>query len=89
MDREVLFNVLNVVDAIQTIDCLDRKVCYEANPIYGKHPSMERIIGTKVATGIIHYLIEDRMPSKTRKVFQVTSIVVQGGVVAFNARLAF
>ena len=89
---EVAYQVLNVVDAAQTIDCLNRNVCIEANPLYGRNPSKGKIIGIKLATGVIHWLvfdhIADRNP-KAAKIFSKVSVIVQGGVVAANLRFAF
>lgn len=89
---EIVFQTLNAVDAIQTIDCLNRNVCTEMNPILGKNPSTEKIIGLKVAGGVFHYLITKeiykRDPNAAR-IFQYVSIGLQGSVVAANLRFAF
>lgn len=89
---EIAYQALSAIDGIQTIDCLNRQVCTEANPIYGRNPSKGKVIGFKVAGGIIHYLIfdyiADRNP-KAAKVFSKVSVIVQGGVVAANLRFAF
>jgi hypothetical protein len=89
---EIVYQSLSAVDAIQTIDCLNRNICYEANPIWGRYPSTEKIIGIKVVSGIIHYLlvkeIYERDP-KAARTFQYVSIGVQGTIVAANMRIAF
>ena len=91
-DREIAYQLLNAVDAAQTIDCLKREVCVELNPIYGRDPTPGKIIGVKVVGGVLHYVIarfiHDRDP-KGAKVFQIVTIVVQGGVVAANFRFTF
>jgi hypothetical protein len=89
---ELVFQSLNAIDAVQTIDCLNRQICYELNPLMGKHPSTEKVIGFKVANGIIHYIltkeIYKRNP-KSARTFQYISIGIQGSVVAANMRFAF
>ena len=60
--------------------------------IYGVNPSKGKVIGIKLATGVIHWLvfdhIADRNP-KAAKIFSKVSVIVQGGVVAANLRFAF
>lgn len=89
---ELAFQALNVVDAVQTIDCLNRDACHEINPLIGRDPSTEKVVAVKVGAGAIHYLlfrlIADRDP-KAAKLFSQVSVVVQGGVVAANLRFAF
>ena len=89
---EMVYLTLSAVDAIQTIDCLNRNVCHEMNPIFGKHPSTERVIGTKIISGILHYLlireIYEEDPRMARTI-QYISIGIQGSVVAANLRFAF
>ena len=91
-DREIAYQVLNAADAATTIDCLNRNVCVEANPLYGRDPSAGKIIGVKVINGVLHYVIakflHDRNPHGA-KVFQIVTIVIQGGVVAANLRFTF
>lgn len=91
-NREIAFQVLNAADAAQTCHVVGSGKGYELNPILGKYPSCGKVIGIKVATGLIHYIIADHLRDrdpKTAKVFQIVSIVVQGGVVGANMRLVF
>jgi len=89
---EIAYQALNLIDAAETLDCLHRHVCQEANPLFGKHPSTGRLIGTKVALGLVQYFVWkrtfDRVPSRALKIAQI-SAVVQGGVVAANLRFVF
>lgn len=91
-DREIAFQLLNAADAATTIDCLKRDVCVEANPLYGRDPSVGKVIGVKVINGALHYVIAkflyDRDPHGA-KVFQIVTIVVQAGVVGMNLRFTF
>lgn len=89
---EATYLALSAIDGIQTIDCLNRHVCSEGNPIWGKHPSTTKVALGKVGAGLVHFiafkLIADRDPKTALRAAQV-SAVVQGGVVLLNARWAF
>ena len=90
--REIAYQILNAVDAAQTISCLNREVCHELNPILGSHPSTQRIIGFKLATGGAHYLVTRLLQAKAPaavKSWQTLLIAVQGGVVAWNMQVTF
>ena len=92
MKWETTFLALSAVDAAQTIRCLKRDLCQEANPLFGKHPSAATIVGSKLAGGLLHYaLINDlnkRDPKLALRTAQI-SAGLQGGVVAMNARISF
>ena len=89
---EAAYLTLSAIDGIQTIDCLNRHVCTEGNPIWGKHPSTSKIILTKLGLGVVHFtvfkLIADRDPKTALRAAQV-SAVVQGGFVLLNLRWTF
>ena len=91
-EREIAFQALNLLDAVQTISCLDRHVCREGNPLFGSHPSPGRVVGMKVGFGVLHFvaarLLNDRNPRMAR-IFQIATIGIQGGVVAANLRFGF
>ena len=89
---ELVYQSLNAIDTIQTIDCLNREKCYEANPFLGKYPSTEKVIGFKIANGVIHYFLTKeiyRRNPKAARTFQYISIGIQGSVVAANMRITF
>lgn len=89
-NREIAFQALNAIDAAQTCQFIGSGRGSELNPLLGKHPSCPKVIGFKLATGVIHYLIADHLNDrnpKAAKVFQIVSIVVQAGGVALNFRL--
>jgi len=83
---------LSAIDAGQTIHCLDRGICEEGNPIFGKHPSAKKLILAKVGLGAIHFAaftaLNDRNPRAALRLAQV-SCAVQGGVAMLNARFMF
>jgi 16S rRNA C1402 N4-methylase RsmH len=94
-NREIAFQVLNAADAAQTCHIIGRGGS-EANPIaraiIGKRPSCGSIIGFKVVSGLVHYVIadfaRDRDP-EAAKLFQTITLVIQGGAVAANMRFVF
>ena len=89
---ELSYLALSAVDTAQTIDCLSRNECEEANPLFGKHPSSAALIAAKVAFGAAHFVVfnhlNKRNPHGALR-FAQGSVIVQGGVVALNARFSF
>jgi hypothetical protein len=89
---EAAYLTLSAIDGVETIDCLNRHVCSEGNPIFGHHPSTGKIVLAKLGLGLIHFtafkLIANRDPKTALRAAQI-SAVVQGGVVLLNAHLTF
>lgn len=85
---ELVFQLLNLGDAITTISCVERKTCKESNPLYGGgRPSWARIAGTKAGVGLVHYLVYRtlaKMEPRLAKIFEFTTISVQGAAVIWN-----
>lgn len=83
---------LSAIDAGETIHCLNRNMCDEGNPIFGKHPSAKTLILAKIGLGAIHFAaftaLNDRNPKSALRLAQV-SCAVQGGVAMVNARFSF
>ena len=52
--REIVFQVLNAVDAIQTIACIENAECKKMNPIFGQDPSAGKVIAIKAIGGGFH-----------------------------------
>lgn len=91
-DREAAYFALSAIDTVQTCDFLKRGVAREINPIFGKNPSCERIVATKIVGGAIHYVIAKKLNEsdpEAARIFQITSIVIQSGVVMWNIQFAF
>ena len=90
--REIAYQVLNAVDAVQTISCLERGVCHEMNPLLGRSPSPGKVLAFKAASGGVHYLVtrllEAEAPGAVNG-WQITTIAIQGGVVAWNMQFVF
>jgi len=94
-NREIAWQVLNAADAAQTCHIVSRGGS-EANPlaraIIGRTPSCGTTVGFKLASGVLHYVIADHLRDrdpKAAKVFQIVTLVVQGGVAAANMRFVF
>lgn len=90
-NREIAYQVLNAADAAQTCHLVARGHI-EGNPFLGRKPSCGKVIGLKIAGGLIHYAIADHLRDrdpKAAKVFQIVSLVIQGGIVGANMRFVF
>lgn len=89
---EIGYLALSAIDAAETIHCLNRGTCREANPIFGKRPSATKLILAKSALGLIHFAafrhLNKDNPRAALRYAQI-SAGVQGGVVLLNARIAF
>jgi hypothetical protein len=89
---EIAFLGLSAVDAAQTIYCLERNKCEEANPLFGKHPSTKTIVLAKLISGGVHFAlfneIRKKDPKMALRIAQI-SFALQGTVVALNARIVF
>lgn len=88
---EIAFQALNVVDAVQTVSCLRRNQCSELNPLLGRNPSAAKVIGFKAAGGLAHYLLTRELVKQNRywKEWQIGSLVLQAGAVAWNMQRVF
>ena len=51
---------------------------YEINPIYGKHPSEQRVIITKVAETVALYGLTKAMPKHENKILVAANVIVWG-----------
>lgn len=89
---EYVYQALNIVDAVQTIDCLNRNVCHEGNPLLGKRPSAINLVGFKLSAGGLHYLITRilmRGDPRNVRIWEIGTIAIQSGTVVANMRFAF
>lgn len=89
---ELGYLALSGIDAVQTIQCLSKHQCTEANPLFGKHPSASTLILAKLALGSVHFALikhlNARDPRAALRAAQI-SCALQGGVVLLNARMFF
>jgi hypothetical protein len=95
-DREIAYQALNAIDAAQTCYIVGGGRGVEGNPLItiplGNRPNCAALLGMKVGFGALHWLIADRINRSdpaAGKAFQITSIVIQGGVVGLNLRFVF
>lgn len=92
-DREIAWQALNALDAAQTCYAVGTGRGHEGNPlaraVIGKYPSCPAVIGFKAANGALHLALAHALPEREARLFQIASLVVQGGVVAANFRVVF
>jgi type II secretory pathway pseudopilin PulG len=95
-DREIAYQALNAIDAAQTCYIVGGGRGVEGNPLItiplGNRPNCAALLGVKAGFGALHWLIADRINRSdpaAGKAFQITSIVIQGGVVGLNLRFVF
>jgi hypothetical protein len=92
LEWEIGYLALSGIDTVQTISCLHKGECKEANPIFGKHPKTGTLIAAKLAMGAAHFALfkyaNDRSPMTALRMAQI-SCGIQGSVVLLNARFAF
>ncbi|MEK7601973.1 MAG: hypothetical protein AAB472_00575 [Patescibacteria group bacterium] len=89
---EIIYQVLNAIDAVQTVHCLSMSTCHEANPLLGRHPSTFKLIAIKAGGGALHYLAMRRtfkQNPRTARLAEYISIGFQGAVVGANMRIFF
>ena len=66
----VLFNVLQSIDMLQTLEIANNDAYYEKNPILGKHPSETAVVTYFIARGFAHYHATKMIPLKYRNIWQ-------------------
>lgn len=91
---EVFWEILHVVDWGQTRYIATHPDEYrEINPILGNHPSKREVDIYMACNAILHPIIVGLLPRRTeifgyefspRKIFQASSIMISGGLVAHN-----
>ena len=86
--RQLAYTALHMVDWGQTLDIADQpKDYYETNPVLGQHPSRSEV-NTYMATSLAtHWLIARRLTPKKRRIFQWTTIVIEGLYITNNKRI--
>jgi hypothetical protein len=89
---EIAWQLLNVLDAAQTIDCAHKVTCHEANPLFGDRPSDGTVIGIKGGMAIVHLLLMRHIAHrnwKAARAAELGTILVQGVIDGLNFRYAF
>jgi len=89
---ELMFQLLNAADVATTVSCVERRTCIENNPLYGgPRPNWTRVAGIKAGVGVIHYLVYRTLAKsepRLAKIFELTTITVQGAAVLWNMTIA-
>ena len=83
----VLFNVLQGIDMLQTLEIANNDDYYETNPILGKHPSEAHVVAYFIARGIAHYHLTNIVPAKYRNFFHGYNIIYNYNTVKDNHEL--
>ena len=85
--REATYLTLHTIDWAQTRNIARNPLYYEQNAILGKHPSVGKVDGYFVLTGLAHIAISYYLPTEYRKAFQYITLGIEGGAVAHNISL--
>ena len=80
----VLFNILQGIDMLQTLEIANNDNYYEKNKILGKHPSETQVITYFIARGFAHYHATKMIPQKYRSLWQGYNIFYNYDVIKDN-----
>ena len=83
----VLFNVLQGIDMLQTLEIANNDAYYEKNPILGKHPSEAEVVTYFIARGFVHYQATRIIPQRYRNLFHGYNVVYNYNVIRDNHQL--
>ena len=83
----VLFNVLQGIDMLQTLEIANNDAYYEKNPILGKHPSEAEVVTYFIARGFVHYQATRMIPQRYRNLFHGYNVVYNYNVIRDNHQL--
>ena len=78
------FQVLTVVDALQTIKIASTPGLIEGSPIMGANPSVGTVVAFFTVRNIIHHQVVKRVPQKYKDWFIDIPLVGQGFAVVWN-----
>ena len=80
----VVFNVLQGIDMLQTLEIANNDTYYEKNKILGKHPSETQVVTYFIARGFAHYHATKMIPAKYRNLWHGYNIVYNYDVIRDN-----
>lgn len=83
----VLFNVLQGIDMLQTLEIANNDDYYEKNKILGKHPSEAQVVTYFIARGIAHFHATKMIPEKYRSLWHGYNVVYNYDVIRDNHQL--
>ena len=80
----VLFNILQGIDMLQTLEIANNDAYYEKNKILGKHPSEAEVVTYFIARGLVHYQATRMIPQRYRNLFHGYNVVYNYNVIRDN-----
>jgi len=83
----VLFNILQGIDMLQTLEIANNDAYYEKNKILGKHPSEAEVVTYFIARGLVHYQATRMIPQRYRNFFHGYNVVYNYNVIRDNHQL--
>ena len=83
----VLFNVLQGIDMLQTLEIANNDAYYEKNPILGKHPSETAVVTYFITRGFAHYHVTKMIPQKYRRFWHGYNVIYNYDVIRDNHEL--
>ena len=83
----VLFNVLQGIDMLQTLEIANNDKYYETNKILGKHPSEAEVVTYFIARGFAHYQATRMIPQRYRNLFHGYNVFYNYNVIRDNHQL--
>lgn len=85
MNYQVAYTVLHLIDWGQTRYISKHpNEHYEINPLIGKHPSIGRVNTFMISSLILHTGISYLLPSKYRRMWQISTGTVKSGLIIHN-----
>jgi len=83
----VLFNVMQGIDMLQTLEIANNDAYYEKNKILGKHPSEAEVVTYFIARGFAHYQATRMIPQRYRNLFHGYNVFYNYNVIRDNHQL--
>ena len=80
----VVFNILQTIDMLQTLEIANNDDYYEKNKILGKHPSEAQVITYFIVRGFAHYEATKMIPVKYRSLWHTYNVVYNYDVIRDN-----
>ncbi len=78
------FQVLTVMDALQTIKIAKTPGLIELNPIMGANPSVGTVVAFFTVRNVVHHYVVKKVPQKYKDKFIDIPLVGQGIAVVWN-----
>jgi len=83
----MVFNTLQFVDMLQTLEIANNDAYYEKNKILGKHPSETQVVTYFIARGFAHYHATRMIPTKYRTIWHTYNVVYNYDIIRNNHKL--